>query len=503
MQLDAEPSWLAALATTVPVGIVVIDAAGIVVWCNDELLNQFHYTTQALVGTSIERLLPVHSRDRHVLLRSQYVSAPAARPMGTGRELHGLRSDGSEFPLEIGLRPLDTPGGQMYVATVVDVSGRRKAEASFHRVIEAAPCGMLVINRQQRILLANEQLLKTFGYGLSELIGRKLEMLIPYRHHIEHHRHVDAFTANPATRSMGPGRDLTGLHKDGTEFPVEIGLRPVELETGSCVLATVIDVTERKHVEQHLRRANADLEEFAYAASHDLRSPLRAITDLSSWIAEELGEGITEPVRHDLDRLRQRAQRMDVLIGNLLDYARAGSDASTPETIEVDQWLREQLELHDLADKVRVRIDSTVQRMLVHATPLASVLRNLIANAVAHNDSDRPELILSVRPRGAYYQFDVTDNGPGVSPEYRERIFKLFQRLSRRCERQRHRPGAGEAYRGIPRRHDHCRWPRRWPARRGLQRLLAANHPPAGWRVKRSGSCYVSISRSLLPLPSR
>jgi PAS domain S-box-containing protein len=432
MQLDAEPSWLAALAATVPVGIVVIDAAGTVVWCNDELLNQFHYTTAALLGSNIERLLPVHSRDRHVLLRSQYVSAPAARPMGTGRELHGVRSDGSEFPLEIGLRPLDTPAGQMYVATVVDVTGRRKAEASFHRVIEAAPCGMLVVNHQQKILLANEQLLKTFGYGLSELIGRNLELLIPYRHHIEHHRHVDAFTANPATRSMGPGRDLTGLHKDGTEFPVEIGLRPVELETGPCVLATVIDVTERKHVEQHLRRANADLEEFAYAASHDLRSPLRAISDLSNWIAEELGEGITEPVRNNLDRLKLRAQRMDVLVGNLLAYARAGSDASTPVTIDVDAWLGEQLEMQNVtAENARVRIDTTVRRMLVHATPLGTVLRNLIANAIAHHDTGKLELLLSVRPRGAYYQFDVTDNGPGINPEHRERIFKLFQRLSR------------------------------------------------------------------------
>ena len=432
MRAESEPIWLAALAKTVPVGVVVIDAAGTVVWCNDELQQQFGYRADQLVGRGIEQLLPAHLRDRHLLLRSQYISAPAARPMGTGRELYGLRADGTEFPLEIGLRPLDTASGQMYVATVVDVSARRKAEASFHRVIEAAPCGMLVVNHQQKILLANEQLLKTFGYGLSELIGRNLETLIPYRHHAEHRQHVDAFTLNPATRAMGPGRDLTGLHKDGTEFPVEIGLRPVELGTGSCVLATVIDVTERKQVEQHLRRANADLEEFAYAASHDLRSPLRAISDLTSWIAEELGDGITPPVRKNLERLKLRAQRMDLLVGNLLEYARAGAELSEKQVIEVEEWLHEQIELQDVAaDKVRFHVDSTVLRMQVNTTPLSSVLRNLIANAIAHNDSDKPEIIISVRPKGAYYQFDVTDNGPGVAVEFRERIFKLFQRLSR------------------------------------------------------------------------
>jgi PAS domain S-box-containing protein len=432
MQAETEPVWLAALAKTFPVGVVVVDAAGTVVWCNDELQQQFGYGSAELVGRGIEQLLPVHFRDRHMLMRSQYVSAPSARPMGTGRELYGLRKDGTEFPLEIGLRPLDTPGGQMYVATVVDMSARRKAEASFHRVIEAAPCGMLVVNRQQKILLANEQLLKTFGYGLSELIGRELEVLIPYRHHAEHRQHVDAFTVNPATRAMGPGRDLTGLHKDGTEFPVEIGLRPVDLETGPCVLATVIDVTERKQIEHHLRRANADLEEFAYAASHDLRSPLRAISDLTTWISEELGDGMTPSVHKNLERLKLRAQGMDVLVGNLLEYARAGAEQSEQHVIEVEEWLREQIELQDVAaDKVRFRIDSTIRRMHVNATPLSSVLRNLIANAVAHNDSDNPEIIITVRPKGAYYQFDVTDNGPGVPVEYRERIFKLFQRLSR------------------------------------------------------------------------
>ena len=432
MRAETEPMWLASLAKTVPVGIVVIDAAGTVVWCNDELQQQFNYRADELVGHGIEQLLPAHFRDRHLLLRSQYISAPAARRMGTGRELYGLRADGTEFPLEIGLRPLDTPGGQMYVATVVDVSARRKAEARFHRVIEAAPCGMLVVNHQQKILLANEQLLKTFGYALSEVIGRELEVLIPDRHRHEHRQHVDGFALSPATRAMGPGRDLTGLHKDGTEFPVEIGLRPVELETGPCVLATVIDVTERKQVEQHLRRANADLEEFAYAASHDLRSPLRAISDLTGWIAEELGDGAAPSIRKNLERLKLRAQRMDVLVSNLLEYARAGAEQTEQQTIEVEDWLREQIELQDLgARQIAFRVDSTVRRMQVNATPLSTVLRNLIANAIAHNDSERPEVTINVRPKGAYYQFDVTDNGPGVAPEFRERIFKLFQRLSR------------------------------------------------------------------------
>jgi PAS domain S-box-containing protein len=367
-----EPQWLAALVHKVPVGIVVIDDKGTIVWCNEELCVQFRCAARDLIGTAIERLLPERFRQNHVLYRKVYTGQPMARPMGTGRALHGLRSDGTEFPVEIGLRPLDTAEGPRFVATVVDITARRNAEDTFQRVIEAAPCGMLVLDREQYIQLVNEQLLATFGYTRQQLLGEPLEMLIPDRHHGAHRGHVAAFTRNPSTRSMGPGRDLTGKHSDGTEFPVEIGLRPVQLHSGPCVLATVIDVTDRKRVELHLRRANADLEEFAYAASHDLRTPLRGISDLSDWIAEDLDAGAGEQIHNNLKRLKVRSQRMDELIASMLEYARAGADRSEIENVKVEPWLREIRDMANPGPKARITVRSSVPQMSVQKTPLTS-----------------------------------------------------------------------------------------------------------------------------------
>jgi PAS domain S-box-containing protein len=431
MEPGRDTAWQEALLRTVPVGIVVVDKRGLIVWCNEELLAQFQYVESVLVGMRVEDLLPPRYRDGHIGLRQDYASAPTARPMGTGRSLHGRRADGSEFPLEIGLRPLETERGRLIVATVVDITPRRDAEDTFQRVIEASPCGMLVVDDAQRVQLANEQLLTTFGYTRADLLGQRVETLIPERHRTVHGDHVAGFVRDPSARAMGPGRDLTGMHRDGTEFPVEIGLSPVRLGDRQCVLATVIDVTERKRSELHLRRANADLEEFAYAASHDLRSPLRGIGDLTDWITEELGPTIAPGVANNLGRLKTRVQRMDSLIGRMLEYARAGAERSPAESIRVEDWLREQFELGDPGGRAMYQIDSQIPRMAVQVIPLGTVLRNLISNGVQHNDAVQPVIRVAVQPRGAFYHFDVIDNGPGIPSESRDRVFKLFQRLTR------------------------------------------------------------------------
>lgn len=431
MSPATQPAWLADLAHTVPVGILVIDGRGRILWCNDELRSQFRYRGDAPVGLDVEQLLPERSRGAHVALRDGYVRRPAPRLMGTGRDLHGLRADGTEFPLEIGLRPLETGAGTAYVATVVDITARRNARDNYQRLIDAAPCGMLVIDADQRIVLVNEQLLATFGHNREALLGAHLDVLVPERHRAAHRAQVAQFAVQPATRVMGPGRDLTGMHRDGTEFPVEIGLRPLQLPDGPGVLATVIDVSERKRVENHLRRANADLEEFAYAASHDLRSPLRGISDLAEWIGEDLSDVPTASVKNNLQRLKTRVQHMDTLIGRMLDYARAGADHSDPETILVEAWIGELFEFGDPAGRARHGIRSEVGQMTVHTTPLGTVLRNLISNAVRHNDNPDPVVQVIVGRQGAFYRFDVIDNGPGIREPMRDRVFKLFQRLRR------------------------------------------------------------------------
>ena len=435
MDVEARhPAWLAELVDTVPLGIVVIDEQGMICWCNAELLQQFRYSADELLGKAIEVLLPERLRKDHTMLRSDYAQAPVARPMGSGRELFGRRQDGFEFPVEIGLRPLRTALGILFVATVVDISARKQAEIMFRRVIEAAPCGMLLVDANQRIMLVNDHLTRLFGYAGNELVSQPLTTLIPMRHRVNHAKHVSNFSRSATMRSMGPDLELTALHKDGSEFFVEIGLNPVQINNTQCVLATVVDVTARKLTEQRLRRANTDLEEFNYIAAHDLRSPLRAINDLVGWIVEDLGTDIPEKIQEHVERMQLRVSRMDALIENLLKYARAGVAETEKEEVNVREWLADEIELLNAPDCFTFNVSSDTSCIGILKTPVSTVLRNLISNAVKYNDKEQGIIDIEVRQRGAFLLFSVTDNGPGIPKVSRERVFKLFQRLSSKKE---------------------------------------------------------------------
>jgi PAS domain S-box-containing protein len=429
-ELDRQPQWLSALPEVVPIGIVVIDRQGVINWCNAEIAQQFRYLIGELTGQRIEMLLPERFRHNHEALRRGYVEAPAARAMGSGRELFGLRSDGFEFPVEIGLRPLYTSQGAMYVATVVDISARRQAENMFKRVIEAAPCGMLMVDSGQRILMVNNFLTKLFGYEREELVNQPLHTLIPNRYHDRHGGHFASYSRNPTARAMDPNIELTARRKDGSEFSVEIGLNPVQSDSGQFVLATVVDVTARRVNEQRLKRANADLEEFGYVAAHDLRSPLRGVADLVSWIAEDLGSDMPKSVAKNIERLQQRVARMDTLIDSLLTYARAGVTDTMVENVDVNKWLNELIEMLTPPPSMTLKIDAAVPQFRVNRTALSTVVRNLISNAIKYNDKERGLIEIIIRDTGLYHEITIKDNGPGIPDESRERVFKLFQRLA-------------------------------------------------------------------------
>jgi PAS domain S-box-containing protein len=428
--LELQPQWLSTLPEVVPIGIVVIDKQGKITWCNAEIAQQFRYRASELIGQRIEMLLPDRFRHNHEALRSGYVDAPSARAMGSGRELFGLRSDGFEFPVEIGLRPLYAGDAPMYVATVVDISARRQAENMFRRVIEAAPCGMLMVDAGQRILMVNNFLTKLFGYQREELVNQPLHTLIPNRYHDRHGGHFASYARNPTARAMDPNIDLTALRKDGSEFSVEIGLNPVQTDSGQYVLATVVDVTVRRVNERRLKRANADLEEFGYVAAHDLRSPLRGVADLVSWIAEDLGNDMPKSVTKNIERLQQRVARMDTLIDSLLKYARAGATDTMIETVDVTKWLDELVELLTPPPSITVKVATTVPQIRVNRTALSTVVRNLIANAIKYNNSEHGLIEIMVNDTGLYHEIIVRDNGPGIPEESRERVFQLFQRLA-------------------------------------------------------------------------
>lgn len=429
---DKDASWTnyRDLIEAFPAGVVICDRDGHIVLGNAELFRLFEYDRDELLGQPIEVLLPEGARDRHPQSLQNYMANPESRIMGSGRDLQGRCKSGRRFPVEIGLNPIIVSGRIHVLATVADISYRKRLEENFESIFNAAPVGMLITGSDGRISHINGELLRIFGYARDQLIGEPVEKLLPARHRESHPEMRTDYLNHPERRAMGAERDLTGLHSSGREIPVEIGLNPIVTERGLAVIAAIGDVTERKRSERKLKQLNADLDEFTYVASHDLKSPLRGICSLIEWIEEDLGENVSEEIRNNLDRIHVRIGRMEKLVEDLLSYARSGRGSSDAETLNLGDLVDRVITFIDPPEGFTIKASGFLSSIQSASTPLETVLRNILSNSIKHHDGDAGTIEVNIQAQGNLCIFDILDDGPGVPANARERVFKLFQSLS-------------------------------------------------------------------------
>ena len=248
------------IVESAPVALVMVDAAGQIALANFEAETLFGYSRDELLGSSVDMLVAPESRHTHRTLRTSFLARPSARRMGTGQEILGVKKDGTAIALEIGLRPLATRSGLYVLSTIADITQRKRLDQRFRAMVESAPLAMLMTNHAGRIVLVNPATEQLFGYDHGLLIGQQLERLLPERFRQHHRRYREHFANNPKARRMGEGRDLFALRADGSEFPVEIGLNPIETEEGNFVLSVVADITERQQAAEAQARLAAIVE---------------------------------------------------------------------------------------------------------------------------------------------------------------------------------------------------------------------------------------------------
>ncbi len=419
-------------------GFILISEDGVIASVNQELSRMFGHPAEWLIGQSVDILLPESFRAQHGEHRRQFLAAPSRRRMGEGRVLNGQHALGHVFPVEIGLTPLVTPAGDhMVLASVVDMSDRHDLALAFQGLFDASPYGLMLVDDAGLIAQSNAALSAALGHEPSSLRGQPLHRLVPERYRSQHAGLMQGYTHTGGARMMGQGRDLTALHADGTEVAVEIGLNRVRWQGRPMTLAVVTDISARKRLEADLKQANTDLQEFSYVASHDLRSPLRSISDLVDWVTQDLADGKLEDVARNLARISPRIQRMESLIDDLLRYARAGKTETDYRAVTLPEILADILELQPVPEHFTLETSALDARSFQAVrTPLSTVLRNLVSNAVKHHDRDAGLIRIVAQPDGNHMLITVTDDGPGVPAQASRRIFQLFQTLasSRRSE---------------------------------------------------------------------
>lgn len=238
------------------------------------------------------------------------------------------------------------------------------------------------------------------------------------------------------------GRSWFLVWQVGDDFKGGAGFKLPVVASGAvftvlCLLAMIFEMNlirtgliekEVKQRTRELYRANRDLAQFASVASHDLKAPLRGIAHLTNWIKDDLGENIAHEVRDNLNRLEASVKNMDALIQGVLEYSKAGKSTSEGRLVKVDSMIQDILELIG-ADNVDVKIESDMPVFKTDSIKLNQIFSNLISNAVKHNSSLNKKLIISSQKKGEFYEFTVADNGPGIAPEYHEKIFQMFQTL--------------------------------------------------------------------------
>lgn len=425
-----------------PNAMVMVDKTGTIEMVNTQAERIFGYSRAELLGNTIDILLPERFRQHHPQLRASFFSDLSPREMGAGRDLYGRRKDGSEFPVEIGLNPIETEDGIKVLSAITDISARKRMEERFRQVVEAAPNAMVMVDKAGLIEMVNTQAENIFGYSRDELLGQSVDLLLPERFRHHHPNHRASFFSDLRPRSMGAGRDLYGRRKDGSEFPVEVGLNPIETEDGIKVLSAITDISARikatEKLAEHrdeLERSNKELATFAYVASHDLKSPLRGIFQISKWIEEDLENGDSASIPSHMNMLRGRLRRMENLLDDLLAYSRAGRLEGSVGQVQVGSLAKNIFEMQAQPTEFKLSVADDLPAFNTLTTPFEQVLRNLFTNAIKHHDRAAGLIKLDWKLASKdFYEFSVTDDGPGIPPEYHERVFVMFQTLRPRDE---------------------------------------------------------------------
>tara|TARA_R110001583_G_scaffold81253_2_gene216981 strand:+ start:7784 stop:9913 length:2130 start_codon:yes stop_codon:yes gene_type:complete len=307
-------------------------------------------------------------------------------------------------------------------------------EEYYRNITEAAPCGIIIINDRGIIETVNSQSCLLFGYSEAELVGKNIDLLVPVDQQCQHEKERISFNNEPSKRRMGIGRSLFGLKKDGSEFPAEIGLAQFLTDKSPKTLATVIDMTKYVEVTEELKRSNQELDDFAYVASHDLKAPLRGIMQLGAWIGEDIEDFAAQDTKENLSLLLNRAKRLEKLLEDLLDYSRIGKQKSAIQDIDTKELVCNIFDLQCPSNSIRLVCQDTMPVINTSVSPFETIMRNLIGNAIKHNNKVDGVITVSSLEFPHYYQFSVQDNGPGIPAQYHQKIFELFKTLQPRDE---------------------------------------------------------------------
>src|SRR5580700_8626422 len=396
------------LLEAAPDAMVVVNPRGDIVLLNVQAEKQFGYRRDELVGQKVKNIIPEGFAERLVADGLRSAEDALAQQIGTGIELIARRKNGSEFPIEIMLSPLDSAEGILVTAAIRDISVRREAdkhlalmEGRYRGLLEAAPDAMVVVNPSGDIVLLNVQAEKQFGYHRDELVGQRMKDIIPAG--FAERLIADALRSaeDALAQQIGTGIELTARRKDGSEFPIEIMPSPLESAEGILVTAAIRDITMRKLAEAHLlykveelNRSNEELGQFAYIASHDLQEPLRMVASYTQLLARRYKGRLDSDADEFITFAVDGANRMQRLIQDLLAYSRVGTKGKDLlDTSSEDALQQALINLRGaIKDSGALVTHDPLPGVLADEMQLIQLFQNLVGNGIKYQNPGIPKI---------------------------------------------------------------------------------------------------------------
>lgn len=350
-----------------------------------------------------------------------------------------------------------------HVGTITDIAEQKQSqqaliqsEERFRSTFEQAAVGIAHADKNGKFIRVNQKLCDILGYTRSELLQRTfIQITYPDDLESDLKQVCNLLSGKIQNFSM----EKRYIRKDDSVIWVEMTVSLVRQanDEPDYFLSVIKDISQRKQAQtqlklraqeleqvnalltettSQLRKRNCELDQFAYVASHDLKAPLRAIANLSQWLEDDLSEVLEPENQHHLELLRQRVYRMEALINGLLQYSRIGRVDNEMERVDVNRLLKEIIDELAPPENFTIEVKTPMPTLTTKGIVLRRVFTNLIDNAIAHHNSSHGKIEVSVKDKGEYYEFAVSDNGGGISPLYHDKIFVIFQTLQARDKKE-------------------------------------------------------------------
>lgn len=297
--------------------------------------------------------------------------------------------------------------------------------------------GLIVIDHTGIIHTFNPAAAKIFGYSPEEVIGKNVKMLMPEPYQSGHDGYLTNYLTSHNPKVIGIGREVEGRRKNGETFPMDLGVNEMRIDGVLMFAGTVRDITEQKQYQKSidkyikaLKKSNQELDDFAYIASHDLKEPLRGLSNNALFLKEDWGGKLNEEAIQRIDRIIYLAERMEQLVNDLLYFSRIRKQELTSKSTSIKEVVRDVISLAESSiqeNNVTITIANDLPEIVCDSVYITEVFRNLITNAIKYNDKEKKEIVVGYMGDDTFF---VRDNGMGIAENYHEDIFRIFKRLN-------------------------------------------------------------------------